>query len=89
MRRDKLLLAGQWMDGDAGTLAVPSPFDGRPVARVARAGAAQLRGAADAAAAAVPEMAALTPERRAHILESSGEWLRAHRDSAARALVAP
>ena len=88
MRRDKLLLAGQWMDGDAGTLAVPSPFDGRPVARVARAGAAQLRGAADAAAAAVPEMAALTPERRAHILESSGEWLRAHRDSAARALVA-
>lgn len=88
MRQDKLLLAGQWMDGDAGTLAVRSPFDGRLVARVARTGAAQLRRAADAAAAAAPEMAALTPERRAHILEGAGEWLRAHRDSAARVLVA-
>jgi acyl-CoA reductase-like NAD-dependent aldehyde dehydrogenase len=86
MRREKLLLAGQWSGGDAGTLDVRSPWDGRAVARVARAGTAQLRQAAEAAAAAAPELAALAPERRAAILEDARARLLARRETAARAL---
>jgi acyl-CoA reductase-like NAD-dependent aldehyde dehydrogenase len=87
MSQQKLLLAGSWVEGGAGELEIHSPFDGRAVAHVARADQAQLATAADATAGAQTAMAALSPERRAAILEKAAQSLRARRDALAELLV--
>lgn len=86
MRETNLCLAGRWEDGD-GTTVVRSPWDGTVVSHVAKAGPQTLARAADEAAKASPAMAALTPERRATILESARADLLARREEVARAIV--
>lgn len=88
MEARRLLVGGRWEDGVAGAIEVRSPFDGAPVARVARAGTDQLAAAAAGAAAAAPAMAALSPAARADVLERAAALLRARREDAARLLVA-
>ena len=86
MREHGLFVAGRWHEG-AATVPVRSPFDGREVARVGRAGAAQLRSALDAAADARDAMAALPPHRRAAILERTAGEIAARRDELAQVMV--
>ena len=87
MRVPKLFLGGRWEEGSAPPLAIDSPFDGRRVASVARASAAQISAAADTAASSVKVMAGLSPERRARILEGAREHLLAHREEIAALIV--
>jgi len=86
MREHGLFVAGRWQEG-AGAAPVRSPFDGREVARVARAGAPQLQSALDAAADARDTMAALPPHRRAAILERAAAELAARREELAQVMV--
>lgn len=88
MEARRLLVGGRWEEGTAGMLEVRSPFDGAPVAHVARAGADQLAAAAGGAATAAPAMAALSPSVRADILERAAALLRARREDAVGRLVA-
>ncbi len=86
MRELGIFVAGGWQAGE-GTFAVRSPFDGREVARVGRAGPAQLRAALDAAEAARPAMAALAPHERAAILERAAVEVASRRDELAGVMV--
>ncbi len=86
MRELGLFIAGDWRQGD-GALTVRSPFDGREVARCARAGPAQLREVLDAAAGAREAMARLPLHERAAILERSSTAARERRDELAQVLV--
>jgi acyl-CoA reductase-like NAD-dependent aldehyde dehydrogenase len=86
MREHGLFVAGRWQEG-AGAVPVRSPFDGREVARVGRAGAAQLQAALDAAANAREAMAALPPHRRAAILELAAREIAARRDELAQVMM--
>lgn len=88
MEARTLLVGGRWEEGAAGAIEVRSPFDGAPVARVARADADQLAAAAAGAARAAPAMAALTPAARADTLERAAALLRARREDAVGRLVA-
>ena len=69
------------------TITVRSPYDGREVARVARADADDLRAALDAAAAARAPMAALSPHQRAGILERAAAEVGRRRDELAQVMV--
>ncbi len=86
MRAHKLFLAGRWQDG-IDTIQVRSPWDGRPVAEVARGGPQELEAAAQAAERAAPEMAALPPAERAAILERALAAIRERREELAQLLV--
>lgn len=86
MREQKLFLAGSWSDGED-ELLVRSPWDGRPVARVARGGPATLERAAESAARSAGAIAALAPERRAAILEAARADLLARKEEVAAAIV--
>ncbi|MDD5563584.1 MAG: aldehyde dehydrogenase family protein [Thermoanaerobaculaceae bacterium] len=86
MRELGLFVAGAWQQG-SGVLTVRSPYDGREVARVARAGDAQLAAALDAAAAARPAMAALPAHERAAILEKAAGEVARRGDELAQVLV--
>lgn len=86
MRETKLFLAGRWEDGD-GTAVVRSPWDGAAVSHVAKAGPPTLARAAEEAAKAAPAMAALSPERRAAILEAARADLLSRKEEVARAIV--
>ncbi len=88
MEKRTLLVGGRWEEGTAGAFEVRSPFDGTPVAQVARAGADQLAAAAGGAARAAAAMAALPPSARAEILERACELLRARKEEAMERLVA-
>ncbi len=77
MRELGMFISGAWRQA-AAALTVRSPYDGREVARVARASVAELRAALDAAAAARAPMAALSPYQRAAILEKAAAEV-AHR----------
>jgi aldehyde dehydrogenase (NAD+)/glyceraldehyde-3-phosphate dehydrogenase (NADP+) len=85
MRETKLFLAGTWEDGDE-SVVVRSPWDGRPVSRVARAGPPTLDRAAAAATKAATAMAALPAERRAGILEAARADLLSRKEEIARAI---
>jgi acyl-CoA reductase-like NAD-dependent aldehyde dehydrogenase len=87
MRVEKLVLAGRPSAGGAAEVIVRSPFDGREVARVARADSSQVADAADAANAARTTMAALSARQRAAILESAAATLRSRREALARLVV--
>ncbi len=86
MRELGLFVAGAWRPGD-GALTVRSPYDGREVARVARAGGAQLAAALDAAAAARPATAALPPHERAAVLQRAAEEVARRREELAQTIV--
>jgi glyceraldehyde-3-phosphate dehydrogenase (NADP+) len=86
MREHGLFIAGRWQEG-AGVITVRSPFDGREVARVGRAGADQLRAALDAAAGAREAMAALSSHERAAILELVAAEIAGRREELAQVLV--
>jgi len=85
MRETKLFLAGSWEEGD-GTSDLLSPWDGAPVSRVAKAGPPTLERAAEAAAKAEAEMAALPADRRAAILEAARADLLSRKEEVARAI---
>jgi acyl-CoA reductase-like NAD-dependent aldehyde dehydrogenase len=81
----RLLLAGEWVETGE-WVEVHAPYDGAPVARVARAGAAETRRAIDAAAAAMTEP--LPAHKRAEILVRVAGALGKRADEAARQISA-
>ncbi|MFH1177748.1 MAG: aldehyde dehydrogenase family protein [Acidobacteriota bacterium] len=85
MREHDLFIGGRWVT--ATRYDVCSPFDGRVVARVARAGETELRAALDAAAAAREAMASLPPHRRAEIVELAARLVGELREELASVLV--
>jgi acyl-CoA reductase-like NAD-dependent aldehyde dehydrogenase len=86
MRELGVFVGGAWRQG-TGKIHVRSPFDGREVACVERAGPDELRAAVDAAADARREMAELPPHRRAAILEAAAHEVAARRDELASVMV--
>src|SRR6188472_1956898 len=80
-----LLLDGEWITTDE-WIEVASPYDGSPVARVAKVGAAETRHAIDAAERAM--QTPLTAHERAEILGRVAELLTARADEAARLICA-
>ncbi len=86
MREHGLFVGGEWQTGSS-TLVVKSPFDGTAVARVARAGDAELRAALDAASSAAEAMARLPLNVRAGILERAAGAVAQNRDELAQVLV--
>ena len=81
----KLLLDGAWVETGA-WVEVASPYDGSPVARVAKAGAAETRAAIDAAERAMREP--LPAHKRAEILVRVAGALGKRADEAARQIAA-
>ena len=78
--RTRNLIAGQWVDADAGgKLAVLNPASGDKLADVPLCGADETRRAIDAANAAWPAWRALTARRRSQILQA---WNRLILDNA-------
>jgi len=86
MREQGVFIAGRWRQG-SGSFPVHSPYDHTVVARIARAGEAELDAALAAAETARPAMAALAPHRRAAILETAGREVLRRRDELALLLV--
>ncbi len=85
-RHHPLILAGDSTAGE-GTFAVHSPWDGRAVAEIERAGPALLARAAEQADAARGEMATLPAAERAAVLARAASLLRERAEEAARLLV--
>jgi acyl-CoA reductase-like NAD-dependent aldehyde dehydrogenase len=81
----KLLLDGEWVSGDD-WIEVTSPYEGSPVARVAKVGASEARAAIDAAERAMRDP--LPAHERAEILSRVAEALSARADEAARLICA-
>jgi acyl-CoA reductase-like NAD-dependent aldehyde dehydrogenase len=81
----KLLLAGEWVETGE-WLEVSSPYDGSPVARVAKAGATETRRAIDSAERAMEEP--LPAHKRAEILVRVAGALGKRADEAARLISA-
>ncbi len=81
----KLLIDGEWVETDA-WVEIASPYDGSPVARVAKAGAAETRRALDAAERAMASP--LPAHKRAEILVRVAGALGRRADEAARQISA-
>ena len=81
----KLLLDGAWISGDE-WIEVVSPYDGSPIARVAKVGAAETRAAVDAAERAMQDP--LPAHERAAILDRVAVALADRADEAARLICA-
>jgi acyl-CoA reductase-like NAD-dependent aldehyde dehydrogenase len=81
----KVLVDGEWVAGN-GWIEVASPYDGSPVARVARVGAAETRAAIDAAERTMRNP--LPAHERAEILSRVADALAARADEAARLICA-
>jgi acyl-CoA reductase-like NAD-dependent aldehyde dehydrogenase len=81
----QLLVGGEWVETGS-WVEVSSPYDGSPVARVARAGADEARRAIDAAEAAMHEP--LPAHKRAEILVRVAGALGKRADEAARIICA-
>ncbi len=81
----KLLLDGKWIESGE-WIEVASPYDGTPVARVAKAGPAETRAAIDAAERAM--RSPLAAHERAEILVRVADALAARADEAARLISA-
>jgi succinate-semialdehyde dehydrogenase/glutarate-semialdehyde dehydrogenase len=80
---------GAWVAADSGaTFAVTNPATGETIAAVPDMGAAETKRAIDAAAAALPDWAALTAKERAAILRKWFDLLMAHQEPLARILTA-
>lgn len=85
MRTHDLFLAGEWRSG-SDRMTVHSPFDGRPVAEVARGSWDELDAAADAAERAARVMAELPAVDRAHILSRATHLIHDRLDELAAAI---
>jgi acyl-CoA reductase-like NAD-dependent aldehyde dehydrogenase len=81
----KLLIAGEWVETGA-WIDVLSPYDGSPVGRVPKAGAAETQQALDAAARAMDEP--LPAHERAAILDRVAALLADRQDELARTISA-
>jgi acyl-CoA reductase-like NAD-dependent aldehyde dehydrogenase len=81
----KVLLDGEWVENGE-WLDVTSPYDGSPIARVAKVGAAETRAAIDAAERAM--QAPLPAHERAEILSRVADALATRADEAARLICA-
>ena len=80
---------GAWVAAYSGaTFAVTNPATGETIATVPDMGAAETKRAIDAAAAALPDWAALTAKERAAILRKWFDLLMAHQEPLARILTA-
>ena len=77
----KVLLDGEWVAGED-WIEVASPYDGSPVARVAKVGVAETRAAIDAAERAMRDP--LPAHERARILDRVAAALAERADEAAR-----
>jgi acyl-CoA reductase-like NAD-dependent aldehyde dehydrogenase len=86
MREHGIVIGGAWQNG-SGSVVVRSPYDGAEVARVGRAGAADLGAALAAAEAAREAMAALAPHRRAAVLDAASAEVARRRDEFAAVIV--
>lgn len=85
--RDRCYIAGQWVGADDGELSnVFDPTTGEIIGAVPDMGAAETRRAIDAAAAAMPEWAALTAKARAAILRRWYELMIEHCEALAQLL---
>ena len=82
---ERLYLAGEWIETGE-SFEVRSPYSGRPVARIARAGAQETRRAVDAAERAMREP--LPPWQRADILERISQLLRERGEELAQIICA-
>ncbi len=79
----QLYIAGEWRDGEKGTLSVEDPSTGESVAEVANASAADAKAALDAAVASGPEWAQHPPRERGEILRRAFEAIIARADELA------
>jgi succinate-semialdehyde dehydrogenase / glutarate-semialdehyde dehydrogenase len=79
----QLYIAGDWRDGEKGTLSVEDPSTGESVAEVANASAADAKAALDAAVAAGPGWAQHPPRERGEILRRAFEAIIARADELA------
>ena len=87
MREHGVFIGGGLRAG-SGAFLVHSPYDRTEVARISRAGEAELRAALDAADAAREAMAAMAPHLRAAILEAASREVARRRDELAAVIVA-
>ncbi len=79
----QLYIAGEWRDGENGTLSVEDPSTGASLCDVADASPADAMAALDAAVAAGPEWAAHAPRERGEILRRAFEAIIARADDLA------
>jgi len=83
-----LLIGGKWVAGSGGDrFDVTDPADGTTLCTVADATAADATAAIDAAYAALPELAAMPPRRRAEILRTAFEVMTERLDDIALLMV--
>src|SRR5947209_18071137 len=79
----QLYVAGEWRDGEKGTLSVEDPATGESLCDVADASEDDARAALDAAVAAGPEFAAHPPRERGEILRRAFEAITSRADELA------
>ena len=79
----QLYVAGEWRDGEKGTLSVEDPSTGEALTEVADASEADAKAALDAAVAAGPEWAQHPPRERGEILRRAFEAIIARADELA------
>jgi succinate-semialdehyde dehydrogenase / glutarate-semialdehyde dehydrogenase len=79
----QLYVAGEWRDGEKGTLSVEDPSTGKSLTKVADASEADAKAALDAAVAAGPEWAQHPPRERGEILRRAFEAIIARADELA------
>ncbi len=79
----QLYIAGEWRDGEKGTLSVEDPSTGESLTEVADASEADAKAALDAAVAAGPEWAQHPPRERGEILRRAFEAIIARADELA------
>jgi benzaldehyde dehydrogenase (NAD) len=78
--KGKLFLGGQWVDGSGAIAEVVEPATGNVLSEVGTASAADVAKAAEIAAAAQRDWAALPPPRRAAVLRAAGLLFAKHAD---------
>ncbi len=86
---ERLLIGGDWLEaGEGGRFAVTDPATGEAVGSVADAGAADVKAAIDAAAAALGPWRSLAAIERARILRRSADLMRERQESIAAVMTA-
>jgi phenylacetaldehyde dehydrogenase len=80
-KRYRLLIGGEWIDGDDGAYDVVNPATEQTVGEAPEASAAQAADAARAAQEAFPAWAATAPTERARLLHAVTEQLRARAEA--------
>ena len=76
--RPRLVIGGEWVDGDDGTYEVVNPATEEVLGLAPEASPDQARAAAAAARAAFPSWSSTSPSERAELLHEAAERIRAH-----------